>query len=85
MKKACLLILTLFVSMPFCFALSLKSDNVYGSARNYAKYYPQTNYSNRYRKQQKSYVFTPQQAKYYGYRVPTQQTNSYYNPYTRGY
>lgn len=86
MKKACLLFLTIILSIQTCFAFSLGVSNNYGSARNYAKFYPQSNYSNRYKKQQKSYIFTPQQAKYYGYRIPTQQTsNSYYNPYSRGY
>jgi len=73
-----------------CYAFSLNGRGaVYaGSARNYAKYYQQNNYANRYRRQPKQYIFSAQQARYYGYRVPEQTNttnNPYYNPYARGY
>ena len=86
MKKFILVIAFLFlVFTPVCQAFSLN-----GSALRYAgstKYYPQGNiYANRYRQQNKTYLYSPQQAKYYGYGFRSQMrgyNNRYYNPYRR--
>ena len=93
MKKFCGLLLIIsifFITGNDCFAFSLNgSGSVYaGSARDYAKFFPQNNYAYRYRRQPKNYIYSAQQAKYYGYRVPQQANttnNPYYNPYVRGY
>lgn len=71
-------ILTLF-SNSICHAFSFKGEY---SAQNMAKYYPQT-YNRRYQPQRKTYVYSQQQAKYYGYRTP--QNNYYNSGYTRRY
>lgn len=60
------------------------SANYSNYARNYARYYPQRGYMSQYRRSQSNYVFTPQQARYYGYRYPNQNA-TYGNPYYRGY
>jgi len=84
MKKFIITVLTIFMISPLCFAFNLN-----GSGLRYAgrmKYCPQYNmYSNRYRQQQKNYIYSPQQARYYGYRVPQQRGyyNQYNNPYRR--
>ncbi|MCD8377260.1 MAG: hypothetical protein LUB59_00565 [Candidatus Gastranaerophilales bacterium] len=81
-----LIIFTAFAQSCSAFSFSSLSNSYADSARNYAKYYPQnTSYVNRYAKQKKSYIYSSQQAKYYGYRAPEQTTNNpYYNPYAGG-
>ncbi len=91
MKKIYFILIGLIItllSISNCYAFSLNgSGSVYaGSARNYARYYQQNPYANRYSRQPKQYIFSAQQARYYGYRVPQQQqTTNAYNPYLRGY
>ena len=64
--------------------LGQASVNYSNYARNYARFYPQRGYQSQYRRQQQNYIFTPQQARYYGYRYPNQNA-TYGNPYYRGY
>lgn len=85
MKKIIILSFLILFSISECNAFSLGNDNALGSARNMAKYYSGYGYSNQYRRQPKNYVYSAQQAKYYGYRVPQQSSNPYYNRYSRGY
>jgi hypothetical protein len=81
MKKTFIIFVTLFtiLTFPKCYALSLKGSY---SATNMAKYYPQTTNYN-YRKPNKTYIYSSQQAKYYGYSIPQTTSNPYYNPYTK--
>ena len=67
------------------YALNFKQANtVYTQAAlQRAKYYPQNQYAYRYRRQNNNYIYSPQQARYYGYRIP-QQTGTY-NPSYRRY
>ena len=89
MKRILVLLLMIFISVTGCYALDINNDTAYTQyARNRAKYYPQNSFANRYRRQQQqNYIFSPQQARYYGYRVPNQvgtYNSPYYNRYTRG-
>ena len=79
MKRLIITLIVLFVGTN-CFALNFnKMNTIYTqSALQRAKYYPQNSYSKRYRRQP-NYIFTPQQARYYGYRTP--QLYGTYNSY----
>lgn len=89
MKRLFIVFLLVFLSAGSSFALDIHSDTAYTQyARNRAKYYPQNSFANRYRRSQnQNYIFSPQQARYYGYRVPNQTgtfNSPYYNRYPRG-
>lgn len=55
------------------------------AANNMAKYYPQSYNSryNRYNRAPKTYIYSPNQARYYGYRVPQMNMGYGYNRYAR--
>ena len=94
-----LLVLSMFVTP--CFAASINKDTTYTTnAKNWSKYYqPRAVLVNRNQMRRKNYIFTPQQARYYGYRGvngsygtyrPTYGsagygTRGYGNPYYYGY
>lgn len=78
------LVIFMFISVDTTSALSINNQTAYTNfAQNRAKYYPQNTFANRYRRQQRqNYIFSPQQARYYGYRTPNQMGSySYNNPY----
>ena len=85
MKKIFLVLTLLFsfmlISKP-CLALSFSNASAQYSAaaRTRARFVPRGYYANRYMRQQNNYIYSPQQARYYGYRTP-QQNYMYGNPY----
>ena len=92
MKRVFTLLLITFIcfSANSVYALSINNETNYTRyAQNRAKYYPQNTFANRYRRQQRqNYIFSPQQARYYGYRTPNQMgsysyNNTYYNRFNR--
>lgn len=87
MKKVFLLIIIIiFVSyIPSnASVFSNASANYAMNARNVVRYYPQRPYSRRFRRQP-NYLYSPQQAKYYGYRIPQNNMYGNTNPYYRNY
>ncbi|MBO6273187.1 hypothetical protein J6O48_10485 [bacterium] len=87
MKKLILFIIFTMVCQVSAFAYSFsEASSQYSEvARTRAKYIPQGQFVNRYRRQQNNRIYSPQQARYYGYRVPQQNyyNNPYYNRYYR--
>lgn len=72
-----ILLSTIFCSESIAFTLGGSNFGDTSATRSYVKYAPQQynyNYNNRFMKQKKNYIYSPQQAKYYGYRVPQQQS-----------
>ena len=82
-----------FILLSLCtpvFALSASRDTAYTSnARSFSRYYqPRAVLVNRNQMQRRNnYIFTPQQARYYGYRTGINGTGYnntyYYNRYRR--
>lgn len=80
MRKVLLSILLVCIMSPVSLAFSFNGSGYRFAGQ--ARYYPQNNfYANRLRQQRKNYIYSPQQARYYGYRVPQQPMGGYYNPY----
>lgn len=84
-----LIIICLFLNTQDTFALSINRNNAYNTyAINRARYYPQNNWANRYQRPRPNYTFTPQQARYYGYRngmYGAGYNNTYYYNRYRGH
>ena len=83
MKKAVLFLAAIFILHSLtCLTFAFGSISPAFAVNNgtYARCYPPNSY-NRFARRQKNYIFSPQQARYYGYRVPQQQAvpNGYYN------
>jgi len=90
MKLKQLLIITLIIlSAPTCLAISFGGSNFSDTSatRSYVKFAPQQNaYNyNRFIKQKKNYIYSPQQAQYYGYRTIRQQQTTPSQQYQRTY
>lgn len=84
MKKHILTILLILAITPMSFGFGSYNPNM--SYANRARYYSQRNiYANRYPRGRNNYIYSPQQAKYYGYRTPQMNgyNNMYYNHYRR--
>lgn len=87
MKKVfCLLIILVLASYTNVNAslYSSAKTNYAMNARNVVRYYPQRPYSRRFRRQP-NYLYSPQQARYYGYRIPQNNMYGNTNPYYRNY
>jgi len=84
MRKYILTLLMIISIAPTSFGFGSYNPNM--TYANRARYYSQRNmYANRYQRPRSNYIYSPQQAKYYGYRAP--QINGYnpmyYNRYRR--
>ena len=83
MKKVLIAFISLFVLAQVSYAFNLNGSGLRYAGRT--KYYPQGNiYANRYQRPRSNYIYSPQQARYYGYRVP-QQNMRFYSPYNNPY
>lgn len=77
LKKLSVIILLSFTLSPVYSSIPFGGSNFANTSatRSYVKFAPQQsniNYNRRFMKQKSNYIYSPQQARYYGYRTPQQ-------------